>query len=123
MEIETAESTTSVPDEETGNKGYAVSQFADAEAAMTKREQTCFSQLERSLLLRLPEAPMACSEWIQKSKVSSLSSRQFILKSVEAEAPLLGESDREQKPPPIHANELKGYQLIGIACWVEASKL
>jgi hypothetical protein len=51
-------------------KDSAVSQFADVEAAIMKREGNCFRQLGQSLLDRSPDAGAACSEWIQKTKIS-----------------------------------------------------
>jgi len=51
-------------------KDYAVSQLADNEAAINKREETCFGQLEKSLRQGSPENVTACSEWIRKAKIS-----------------------------------------------------
>lgn len=43
-------------------KDSAVSQFADVEAAVMKREGNCFRQLGQSLIERSPDAGAACSE-------------------------------------------------------------
>jgi hypothetical protein len=51
-------------------KAYAVSEFADNEAAIERREEACFGQLEESLRQRSPQNVTSCSEWIQKSKLS-----------------------------------------------------
>jgi hypothetical protein len=51
-------------------KDYAASQLADNEAAVEKREQTCFAPLEASLRQRSLQNLEACSEWIRKSKIS-----------------------------------------------------
>jgi hypothetical protein len=45
---------------------YAVAQYTDAEAAIRKREDGCFTKLQESLLQRSPDVT-ACAEWIQKS--------------------------------------------------------
>lgn len=52
------------------NKAYAVSEFADNEAAIENREEACFGQLEESLRQRSAPTVAACSEWIQKAKLS-----------------------------------------------------
>ena len=51
-------------------KAYAVSEFADNEAEIEKREEACFGQLEESLRQRSPQSITACSEWIRKAKLS-----------------------------------------------------
>lgn len=51
-------------------KAHAVSEFADNEAAIEKREEACFGQLEESLRQRSPQSITACSEWIRKAKLS-----------------------------------------------------
>jgi hypothetical protein len=51
-------------------KAYAVSEFADNEAAIENREKACFGQLEESLRQRSAPTVAACSEWIQKAKLS-----------------------------------------------------
>ena len=51
-------------------KAYAVTEFADNEAAIENREQACFGQLEESLRQRSAPTVAACSEWIQKTKLS-----------------------------------------------------
>lgn len=66
MEIENAEDASD--DADTRNqKDYAVSQFADSQAAIMKHEEPCFSQLEQSLDHRMVGDTKACAEWIQKS--------------------------------------------------------
>jgi hypothetical protein len=51
------------------DKAHAVSEFADNEAEIERREEACFGQLEESLRQRSPQSIAACSEWIQKSKL------------------------------------------------------
>jgi hypothetical protein len=51
-------------------KAFAVSEFADNEAAIEQREEACFGQLEESLRQRSPQSITACSEWIRKAKRS-----------------------------------------------------
>jgi len=51
-------------------KAYAVSEFANNEAAIENREEACFGQLEESLRHRSAQTVAACSEWIQKAKLS-----------------------------------------------------
>jgi hypothetical protein len=51
-------------------KDYAVSQLADGEAAIQKREDACFGQLEQSLREHTLQSTPACSEWIGKAKIS-----------------------------------------------------
>ena len=53
-------------------KAHAVSEFADNEAAIEKREEACFGQLEESLRQRSPQSITACSEWIRKAKLSDM---------------------------------------------------
>ena len=48
-------------------KDYAISQFADGQAAILTQEETCFRQLGKSLDHGSPADTAACSEWIQKS--------------------------------------------------------
>jgi len=51
-------------------KDSAVSQFADVEAAIEKREESCYKQLEQSLAGRSSEQVRACSEWLKKANLS-----------------------------------------------------
>jgi hypothetical protein len=51
-------------------KDYAAAQIADSEAAIEKREETCFGQLEESLRERSPQSIPACSDWIRRAKIS-----------------------------------------------------
>lgn len=51
-------------------KDDAVAEFADSQAAVVEGEGACFQQLEESLVRRSPDVT-ACSEWIQKAKISS----------------------------------------------------
>ena len=53
-------------------KAHAESEFADNEAAIEKREEACFGQLEESLRQRSPQSITACSEWIRKAKLSDM---------------------------------------------------
>jgi hypothetical protein len=50
-------------------KDFAVSQFADGQAAIMEGEEPCFKQLEQSLVQRSADVT-ACSQWIQKAKMS-----------------------------------------------------
>jgi hypothetical protein len=68
-EIEGAEDT-SDPTVRRKQKDYAVSQLADGEAAIQKREEACFGQLEQSLRQHTLQSIPACSEWIGKAKIS-----------------------------------------------------
>lgn len=52
-------------------KASSLSQFADDEGAIMKREEACFRQLEQDLQQRSPETAPACSDWILKGKASS----------------------------------------------------
>ena len=49
-------------------KDFAVSQFADIEQTIMKREGDCFRQFGQSLLQRSSNTPEACSEWIQRAQ-------------------------------------------------------
>jgi hypothetical protein len=51
-------------------KDAAVSQFADVQEAIMKRQEGCFRELEQSLTDRSADESAACSEWIQKAKAS-----------------------------------------------------
>jgi hypothetical protein len=55
-------------------KDDAVAEFADSQAAVVEGEGACFQQLEQSLVRRSPDVA-ACSEWIQKAKLSSKSAK------------------------------------------------
>jgi hypothetical protein len=55
-------------------KDDAVAEFADSQAAIVDGEGACFQQLEQSLVRRSPDVT-ACSEWIQKAKVSNKSAK------------------------------------------------
>lgn len=55
-------------------KDDAVAEFADSQAAITDGEGACFQQLEQSLARRSPDVT-ACSEWIQKAKMSNKSAQ------------------------------------------------
>ena len=48
----------------------AISQFADVQEAIEKREEKCYRQLEHSLGQRSPEEATACTEWIKQSRIS-----------------------------------------------------
>lgn len=48
----------------------ALSQLADSEEGIMKREVGCFKELEQSLSQRSFEAAPACSAWIQRTKIS-----------------------------------------------------
>lgn len=50
-------------------KDLEISQFADNQAAIIESEQACFQQLEDSLTRHSLDAT-ACSQWIQRAKVS-----------------------------------------------------
>ena len=52
-------------------KASSLSQFADDEGAIMKREEACFRQLEQGLQQRSPETASACSDWILKGKASN----------------------------------------------------
>jgi hypothetical protein len=51
-------------------KDAAVSQFADAEESIMKRQEGCFRELEQSLTERTAGESAACSEWIKKAQAS-----------------------------------------------------
>ena len=67
MEVDGAEADSN-NDNVRRTKDFAVSQFADGQAAILDSESACFQQLEQSLTRRLPNVT-ACSEWIEKSKM------------------------------------------------------
>jgi hypothetical protein len=52
-------------------KDSSLSQFADDEDAIMKREEACFRQLEQDIQQRSPETAPACSDWILKGKASN----------------------------------------------------
>lgn len=72
MEIESAPTASDNADAR-NKKDYAVSQFADGQAAIMEGEEACFGQLEQSLVQRWPDVT-ACSQWIQKAKTSDKNS-------------------------------------------------
>jgi hypothetical protein len=69
MEIEEAANSSEGTIEQR-KKDAAVSQFADVQESIMKRQEGCFRELEQSLTDRSTEEPAACSEWIQKAKAA-----------------------------------------------------
>lgn len=51
-------------------KESSLSQLADSEEGIMKRQVACFKQLEQVLAQRSLEDTPACSEWIQKTKIT-----------------------------------------------------